>query len=248
MIPMNIIQTSTEVVCPFCEGTAFTSELKGLVFKTTRFVCAKCSSVLETKDGETFTVSTVGDAYSNTITVMKDRKLTRDKLSEPGLPLVSDADLASVSMGEGELFARIINEADQNVPIILKQNEQAIFLLQNTSLSEERIQRTSSGSGAFSFRVAKGVWFHTGRLSQPEYASTLQVIDSGSLVITNKRYGFVGNNKSVDQSLSKIIAIKPFNDGMGIVRSNKQKVEYYKGSYHWPLIASIFMGVVKKYL
>jgi len=184
----------------------------------------------------------------HTVTVMQDRKLTRDKLAEPGLPIVSDADLASISIGEGEFFERIINEADQNVPIILKQDERAMFLLPNATLSEERSQRTSSGAGAFSFRVAKGVWFHTGRLSQPEYASTLQVIDSGPLVITNKRYVFVGNNKSVDQSLSKITAIKPFNDGMGIVRSNKQKVEYYKGSYHWPLIASIFMGVVKKYL
>ena len=244
---MEISQTSTRVVCPFCEGTVFTSETKGLLFKKTNFVCGKCGSILETKDGETFMVSTVGEAYSNTITIMQDRKLARDKLSEPGLPIVSDADLASVSMGEGELFERIIKEADQNVPIILKQNEQAIFFLQNATLSEERSQRISSGAGAFSFRVAKGVWFHTGRLSQPEYASTLQIIDSGSLVITTKRYVFVGANKSVDQNLSKITAIKPFNDGMGIVRTNKEKVEYYKGSYHWPLIASIFMGVVKKY-
>lgn len=244
---MDIVQSSTSISCPFCEGTAFTSETKGLVFKTTRFECVRCGSVLETKDKETFKVANIGDAYSNTLPFMQGRELSRDKLSEPGLPIIPDTDLVSVSLGEGELFDRIISEADQKAPIILKQNEQVVFFLQNTTLSEQRSQRISSGAGAFSFKVAKGVWFHTGRLSQPEYASTLQTLDIGTLVLTTKRYIFVGANKSVDQVLSKITAIKPFTDGLAIIRSNKQKVEYYHGGYHWPLMASVFMGVVKKY-
>jgi len=119
---LDIVQSSTRIVCPFCEGTAFTSETKGLVFKTTRFECVRCGSVLETKDNKTFKVANIGDAYSNTEPFMQGRELNLDKLSEPGLPIITDADLASVSIGEGELFDRIISEADQKAPIILKKN------------------------------------------------------------------------------------------------------------------------------
>jgi hypothetical protein len=244
---VNDIRSSMNVVCPFCDGTSFSSETKGVIFKTIRFVCLRCGSILETKDNTTFSVITIGDAYSNTGPFMQGRKLSHEQLIEPDLPIFADAELVLVSNGEGEMFERIIYEADQKVPIILKQDERAIFSLQNITLSEERSQQKSPGFGSFSFRVTKGVWFHTGRLSQPEYASALQILDTGTLILTTKRYVFIGANKSVEVGLSKVTAIKPFTDGLGVVRSNKQKVEYYQGGCHWPLIGSIFMGVVKKY-
>lgn len=244
---MDIVQSSTSITCPFCDGNTFTSETKGFASKTTRLECVRCSSVLETKDNKTFKVAKVGNAHSNTEYFMQGKTFSREKLLEPGLPIVSDDDLASVSNGEGELFESIISEANQEVPIILKQSERAVISLPNAFLSEHRSQRVSSGGGFISFKVTRGVWYHTGRLSQPEYATVLKVLDKGALTLTTKRYVFSGTSNSVDQSLSKITEIRPFVDGLGIIRSGKQKMEYYRGDYHWPLMASIFLGVVKKY-
>lgn len=51
--------------------------------------------------------------------------------------------------------------------------------------------------------------------------------------------------KNVDQPHSKVDAITPFSNRIGISRANKQNIEYYVGNFHWPLIASVFMGIVK---
>jgi hypothetical protein len=239
---MDSIQQVTNVVCPFCNRTSFNIEVKGKIFKSTIFTCQTCDSVMETKNDKDFKIITVGGDYSNTQTFMKDKVFPRDKLSDIGLPLFSDAQLSEVSNGEGELFEQFISQPFQNTPVILKQGERLLLNFNNIVLSEERSQRSS---GSFSFRVTKGVWFHTGRIFQP--GSSIQQIDIGTFAVTDKRYVFVGGKKSVDQSLSKITTIQPFSDGFGVSRSNKQKIEYYSGTYHFPLISSLFMGIIKKY-
>lgn len=244
---MTMIQSAPMMICPFCSGTSFTTETKGLISKTTTSVCLGCGSVLESQDNQTFAVVKVPDAYSNTAPYMQGRQLSRDKLRDPDLPIRSDEDLADIANATGDLFERILVEADQNVPIILRKSERAVFVLPNVSLLEERSRRVPGGLGSFSFRIVKGVWYHTGRLSQPQYASALTTLDSGVLVLTTARYLFVGRARSIDQALTKITSVRPFNDGIGIARTNKQKLEYYQGSYHWPMMSSIFMGVLRRF-
>jgi hypothetical protein len=240
-------QSSLGILCPLCQNTDFESDTSGFIIKTTMYECQRCESVIETKDGEKFKVIAIGDGFSNTTPFMQDKILTRDKLANPGLPILSDEELGKLSIGEGETFQELINEQDQNVPIILKKDERVMMHLPNVTLSEERSKQVSSGGGAISFKIAKGIWFHTGGLSAPEYKSALQVLYSGALIVTTKRYVFLGSNKHSGQNLSSIVAIKPFNDGLGVVRSDKQKTEYYQGPYHWPLMSSVFMGVVNNY-
>jgi hypothetical protein len=244
---MSIVPLPLSVVCPFCEGTSLSSETKGFISKTTSYHRASCGSELETKDNRSFTVIKVGEEYSNTATFMQGRKLSLDKLREPNLPIQPDDELADIANATGEVFEQLLAEANQNVPIVLKKNERAILALTTASLLEERSRPVPGGLGSFSFRVTKGVWYHTGRLSQPQYASVLTPLDKGALILTNMRYVFVGQARSIDQSLSKIISLRPFNDGMGIARTNKQKLEYYQGPYHWPVMASIFLGVLKRF-
>ena len=166
-----------------------------------------------------------------------------EELANHKIAIVPDAKLASLAEGKipDEVFIQNID-----VPIILKKNERVAFILKEISYCEERRQRVSSGSGGYSFRVTRGIWYHTGNLAGPQYKDSIQKIDTGSLIITSIRFVFIGSMKTVDQPHSKIDAITPFNNGIGISRSNKQKAEYFIGNYHWPPIASVFMGLVKK--
>ena len=58
----------------------------------------------------------------------------------------------------------------------------------------------------------------------------LKEIDTGTLVITNKRVIFVGNQKTVSINLRKIFSINIFEDGISIQRENKKRIEYFTGT------------------
>lgn len=117
-------------------------------------------------------------------------------------------------------------------PVILKKNEELSFILGNISLFEPRsIRKTVGGYAGPTIRVAKGVSFRMGRVAaQSESHEELRNIDIGSLVLTNKRLIFVGNKRTTNIQLNKIIAIEAYNDGIVSQRENKQKTEHFSGT------------------
>jgi hypothetical protein len=128
------------------------------------------------------------------------------------------------------------------VNIALKKDEQIKFYLAPINYLEERSKRVSSTG--YSFRITKGMWYRT--TNTPKYENQLEQLDSGYLVLTNKRYIFIGARKNIDQSYKKVTAVNIHSDGIGIIRSNKQRTEYFTGNFHWPLIGSIITGFVKR--
>ena len=58
----------------------------------------------------------------------------------------------------------------------------------------------------------------------------MKEIDTGTLVITNKRVVFVGIKKTVSIDLRKIFSINIFKDGISIQRENKKRIEYFTGT------------------
>jgi hypothetical protein len=78
-----------------------------------------------------------------------------------------------------------------------------------------------------------------------EHEDELIRLDSGVIAFTNKRYIFLGSSKNIDQPLTSLIAIAPFDDSVSFIRSGKQRTEFLSGNYHWPLIASVIMGLIK---
>jgi hypothetical protein len=116
--------------------------------------------------------------------------------------------------------------------------------LNHISLIEVRSNRVGVGG---SVRIAKGFWLHAGKLLDSSNENELKVIDKGTFILTTKRYIFLGGGKTIDQPLSRIGSIVPFPDGIGIARSNKQKIEYFSGGYYWPNISSIIKGVVNRF-
>ena len=238
--------TTGTITCPVCKGNSFSATKKGLILKKTVYECISCNTSLETGNGKDFTVIKVGESYSNAESLIVGHKaFSLNELSNHNFPIIPDAQLALFA--EGDIPDEIYEKPDQiTIPVILKKNEFVAFTLKNIEYCEERQKRVSSGGGSYSFRITKGVWFHTGKLSSPQYTSVIQGLDTGMLIVTSLRFVFVGNKKNIDQPLTKITSITPFRDGIGIARSNKQKTEYFKGDYHWPVISSIFIGLIKK--
>ena len=119
-----------------------------------------------------------------------------------------------------------------NSPIILKKNEEPSLVMNNISFLESRsVRQTVGGYGGPSFRLAKGVSFRVGGISaRSESHEELRKIDRGTLVLTSRRLVFIGSKRTVNIDLRKVIAIEPYNDGIGSESENKQKTEYFTGT------------------
>ena len=114
-------------------------------------------------------------------------------------------------------------------PAELKENEEAYFSIQDIILSEPEI--TKKTSFETSFKLSKGVTVKSGaKKTTRAPLKKLKEIDTGTLVITNKRVVFVGIKKTVSIDLRKIFSINIFKDGISIQRENKKRIEYFTGT------------------
>jgi len=96
-------------------------------------------------------------------------------------------------------------------------------------------------------KIAKGLYYRAGSIAPQRITSDeLQVIDQGTVYITNKRVVFTGelNNKSI--LISKILSITPYTDGVGIEKDSG-KSPILKVSKDADLLAMILTRVIKDY-
>lgn len=101
-----------------------------------------------------------------------------------------------------------------NVDLLLNKDEEVYFMEQGIDYSEERNVRVNRGRG-ISFRVIKGVYYHTGG-SESHYLPNIERIDKGSLYLTNKRAIFKGRFETRTFDLNKIISIENFSDAIAL--------------------------------
>lgn len=102
----------------------------------------------------------------------------------------------------------------------LRRGEFAVFT-SSATFHEMRAHRTSTGA---SVRVARGVW-----VNKRKYNSTegLERVDSGDLVVTNRRIAFVGGARGSSTDYKDLLAIEA--GAMLVVQSAKrQKSAYFK--------------------
>lgn len=104
--------------------------------------------------------------------------------------------------------------------LLLEKDEYA-FLKENTVLMESKSIRTSVGGGV-GFRVMKGVYVG-GYKGQSESNQELRAIESGDLIITNKKLVFRGSKENRVIPLSKVIEIKMHSDAIEIATTGRQK-------------------------
>ena len=112
--------------------------------------------------------------------------------------------------------------------VFLKNEEKLIFDIPKIQICEEKTNKTIGNHSGFSLRVMKGVTYRFGSF-EAKSEKKVTSNDVGHFILTNKRLIFSGKIKSLDISLSKIISVKPVENGVLIKRKAKQNVEYFIG-------------------
>jgi len=168
--------------------------------------------------------------------ITSDRLVTEDELQQVNELLAKyeiHVDKIRPSLNElGKLrFMTMLEEGvlpEVESSIFLRKNETAHFQTQ-CELHEERTKKEYVGGySGFSFRVAKGVsWRVGGFKGRPVEKQVLTHIDSGLLVVTNKRLVFSGDRKSFSVPYRKLIDLEVFNDAIKLNREGKSRREYF---------------------
>ena len=99
----------------------------------------------------------------------------------------------------------------------------------------------------FRFKIMKGLYYRAGRLNvQRETKDVLTKIDTGNAYITNKRIILVGNNRTFNIQLNKILDIELFSDGVKIIKDVGRNVFLgYRDEIE--LFALVLARVIKDY-
>jgi hypothetical protein len=119
---------------------------------------------------------------------------------------------------DGKVPSRVSVEG--TLPFNFQKSESLVWAFQNVPYYELRVRRERKGSyGGFSVRVMKGVYYHTGGFkNQPVERLKNEHSDTGLVGITTKHIYFSGPKKKFRVPYSKIVAIDPYSDGIGIMR------------------------------
>lgn len=139
-----------------------------------------------------------------------------------------------VSKHNEKVKQAIIEEADSFVASIIKErslkpisthlnlkyNETA-FLQCNSILYETRNVRYYQ-SGHVGLRIAKGLYVGSSR-GKSQSHEELKAIDSGTLILTNKRIVFYGSSNSRNIFVEKLITVNSFRDSISISSESRQK-------------------------
>lgn len=247
--------TFIDLKCPLCKSSKLKEEIHkgtlGIGVKKT-LVCPECGVEFDEK-GDKYKLSRFSDHNNETWIRYKYQSLTRNEWARITNGGVSNAEQDKINeeKKKKELkAAELQHEKDINSfisklqkgminintgdysPIIPQKNEKTSIIMNNISLLEPRSVRNYSGAyGGPTIHVAKGVSFRLGGVSgHSESHEEIKPIDKGTLVLTNKRLIFIGTKRTTNIDLRKIVAIKPYKDGIESQRSNKQKSEYFVGT------------------
>ena len=112
------------------------------------------------------------------------------------------------------------------VPIILQKGE-GVILFDSATLHKEETKTIRSSSRSYSgvsIRIAKGLSYHTGSVSNGDSKTYDQIttVDSGQLILTNQRLVFRGGKKVVNMDLKKIISASLYDFYVQVGYGNNQ--------------------------
>jgi hypothetical protein len=266
--PQNPPEVLWTTRCPVCQsGTLDEITQKKLfgMYHITNLVCDRCNAVFVSY-GNKYMLTDIKDKLlpiwqkynKQSLTTEEWKRISYGGMSEAN-QRENDLEQYMTNLKEGKVSVKLSIQGGSS-SIILKEKEELQLMLPNVVLREARSVRTSSGGYAGpSFRVAKGVYFRTGAFSaQSESHDVLKELDRGRLTLTNKRLIFTGAMRSSEITLSKIVAIEPYSDGIVVRASGHSKIQYFiwkelkeititltinERSYHEP-----FTGLMLKYM
>jgi len=130
---------------------------------------------------------------------------------------------------EATVVAEIIQLREVGTSLMLKRGEVAYFDISST-LSETRAERRSQT--LFAGKRNKKSTFFGGSSGRSKSVQILTTIDSGSLILTNKRLVFDGGKTNRNTRLNKIMSVDIvdnwlFSDQLEISTEGRQKSMYF---------------------
>ncbi len=115
--------------------------------------------------------------------------------------------------------------------VVLRAGETCYFAAKANEVKEVKQRTRVGGYAGPSVRVARGVYWHMGGVASRTITSgQAQVVDTGTLYLTNKRAVFVGAAGTIDFHYEKIGSFEPFTDGLRIDMPNKPFVLFMTGT------------------
>jgi hypothetical protein len=107
-----------------------------------------------------------------------------------------------------------------SVDITLTKNEKCHFVCRANWYEQRKITKRIRYSGpTLRLKMAKGLYWRMGDLGVQRVSEDIMAhIDSGNLFLTNKRIIFLGDNKSTNIKLNKIVDFTPYSNGVTIVK------------------------------
>jgi len=127
-----------------------------------------------------------------------------------------------------QLFVAVVNAGhlpEVASPKLMAKKGEVVHLEWPASLLKEvAVRQYQGGSQGFSIPIGKtGIRYrvsgHRGQIVQ--IGTQLQVADSGTLAVTNKRAVYMGSRKTVDMPYSKLVNLSVFSDGLQFNQSNR---------------------------
>jgi hypothetical protein len=118
--------------------------------------------------------------------------------------------------------------------IMAKPGESVYLEIGAALLKEVAVREWQAGSGGISFRIAKGMRYHTGqtRGRSVVVGTEIQMADTGMLAVTDKRIAYMGERKSMEFPLAKLMNLDVFEDGVRIHSSNRQNAPTFQLQAH----------------
>lgn len=114
--------------------------------------------------------------------------------------------------------------------ILMKKGEIAHIEADADLLKEVVHKEYRGGYQGVSFRVAKGVRFHTGgsRGKMVVVGTSLETVDQGILTITSQRSVFTGARQSIEMPHPKLLTLNLFADGVQFHLSNRKNPPLFR--------------------
>lgn len=114
-------------------------------------------------------------------------------------------------------------------PLVLKKGEQAYVSTPATLARMVSRTRYAGGSSGFSFPIGHtGIRYRVGSFrGQPIHEQSLTKLDSGTFVLTDQRFAYLGQTKSLSVPLGKLLHVEVFDDGLSIAREGKENPDFF---------------------
>lgn len=127
-------------------------------------------------------------------------------------------------------------KVDGQLPFLFQKSESLIWLFNQVEFYEQRTRTEfRGGSQGVSVRVAKGVYYRAGAFKgKPVKYEEMKHIGNGILALTTKHIYFSYPNKSFKIPFNKIIALEPYENGIGVQKDGvTAKPQVFKNLDGW---------------